>query len=423
MTPQNNLETLCQTLANQAKKASRRLAIASGASKNDWLKRSAASLRTHAGQILEANAIDIEAAKQAGLTAASVDRLTLTPKQIENIATSLEEIVMLPDPIGEVIHSSIRPNGLEVRQVRVPLGVVFMIYESRPNVTVDAAALCVKSGNAAILRGGKEAFHSNRVLEHLLVEQLEPAGLPRTAVQLVPVIDRAAVGHLLKMPECVDLAIPRGGEELIRRVAAEARMPVLKHYQGICHVYVDAQVDEDMAVKITVNSKAQRVGVCNAAETLLVHQDSAPTVLPKIAQALTNLGVELRGDDRARAIVPTMNIATENDWKTEYLDKILSIAVVDSIDQAIDHITKYGSAHTETIVTTSLQAAQKFVAEIDSSAVLVNASTRFNDGGQLGLGAEIGISTDKFHARGPCGLRELTSTKWVVYGHGQVRNS
>jgi glutamate-5-semialdehyde dehydrogenase len=323
--------------------------------------------------------------------------------------------------VGEVVASSRRPSGLEVSQVRVPLGVIFMIYESRPGVTLDAAALCVKSGNAAILRGGKEALHSNRALHRVLADELLPAGLPAAAVQLVATTDRAAVGHLLRLPGLIDVAIPRGGESLIRRVAGEAQMPVLKHFTGNCHVYVDADVDPGPAIRVVVNAKAQRPGVCNAAETLLVHRAAAPTFLPRVARALTEAGVELRGDPASRAIVPSMVPAQESDWDTEYLDKILAVAVVDSIDDAIAHITRHGSGHTEAILTTSLAAARQFVAEVDSSAVMVNASTRFNDGGQLGLGAEIGISTDKFHARGPCGLRELTTTKWIVYGDGHIR--
>jgi glutamate-5-semialdehyde dehydrogenase len=320
-----------------------------------------------------------------------------------------------------VIESSRRPNGLEVSRIRVPLGVIFMIYESRPNVTADAAALCVKSGNAAVLRGGKEAFHTNRALHRVLSDALAAVGLPAGAVQLVPTTDRAAVGHLLKMPDRIDLAIPRGGESLIRRVAEEAEMPVLKHFTGNCHVYVDASADVDSAVKVVVNAKAQRPGVCNAAETLLVHRAIAPAFLPRAAEALAAAKVELRGDDASRSLVPTMTPARPDDWGTEFLDLILAVGVVDSLDDAIAHITRHGSGHTEAILTRDLASARRFVAEVDSSAVLVNASTRFNDGGELGLGAEIGISTDKFHARGPCGLRELTSSKWVVFGDGQVR--
>jgi glutamate-5-semialdehyde dehydrogenase len=305
--------------------------------------------------------------------------------------------------------------------VRVPLGVIFMIYESRPDVTADAAALCVKSGNAVILRGGKDAFHTNRALHSILAGELTVCGLPPKAVQLVSTVDRSAVGELLALPELIDLAIPRGGSSLIERVVAEAKMPVLKHYHGNCHVYVDARCDLDMAVKIIVNAKVQRPGVCNAAETLLVHRSVAPTFLPRAARALDREGVELRGDASAREIVPTMNGAAPSDWDTEYLEKILAVAVVASIDEAIAHITRHGSSHTDAIVTDDLASAQRFIAEVDSAAVMVNASTRFNDGGQLGLGAEIGISTDKVHARGPCGLTELTSTKWIVIGSGQIR--
>jgi glutamate-5-semialdehyde dehydrogenase len=417
----NDLSTECRELADRAKRASRAMAVARGAAKDAWLRRSAEALRTRAGEILEANARDIEAAPGHGLGAAAIDRLTLNPKRIDEMACALAEVAALPDPVGEVVASSRRPNGLEVMQIRVPLGVIFMIYESRPNVTLDAAALCVKSGNAAILRGGKEAIHSNRALHRVLADELAPSGLPADAVQLVPTTDRAAVGHLLRMPDRIDLAIPRGGEGLIRRVADEAEMPVLKHYQGNCHVYVDADVDQAMAVRVVLNAKAQRPGVCNAAETLLVHRDAAPEFLPLVADALTREGVELRGDEASRRLVPTMKPAEPSDWDTEFLDKILAVAVVDSLDEAIAHITRHGSGHTEAILTRDLAAARRFVAEVDSSAVMVNASTRFNDGGQLGLGAEIGISTDKFHARGPCGLRELTSTKWVVYGDGQIR--
>lgn len=412
---------LCRDLARRAKAAARAMAVVPGAAKDAWLRRSAAALVERRDEVLAANADDVAAAPARGLSTAAIDRLRLDPKRVDEIARALLEVAALPDPIGETIASSRRPNGLEVRQVRVPLGVIFMIYESRPNVTVDAAALCVKSGNAAILRGGKEAIATNRALHRILADELAPAGLPADAVQLVATTDRAAVGALLALPEFIDLAIPRGGEGLIRRVAAEARMPVLKHYQGNCHVYIDARSDVEMGVRIIVNAKAQRPGVCNAAETLLVHRDAAPRFLPRAAEALLAAGVELRGDPNARAIVPQMRPAEPADWDTEYLEKILAVAVVDSIDDAIAHIARHGSGHTEAIVTDDLAASRRFVAEVDSSAVMVNASTRFNDGGQLGLGAEIGISTDKFHARGPCGLRELTSTKWVVVGDGHVR--
>jgi glutamate-5-semialdehyde dehydrogenase len=333
----------------------------------------------------------------------------------------MADVAALPDPIGEVVTSSRRPNGLDVRQVRVPLGVIFMIYESRPNVTVDAAALCVKSGNAVILRGGKEAMHTNKALHGIMADELSASGLPEKAIQLIAMADRDVVGEFLALPDLIDLAIPRGGEGLIRRVAAEAKMPVLKHYKGNCHVYVDRRCDLEMAVDIVLNAKVQRPGVCNAAESLLVHHAIAPAFLPKVAQALQQAGVELRGDPAARSIVATMTAAVPADWDTEYLDKILAVAVVESIQEAISHIARHGSGHTDAIVTSDFAAAQRFVAEVDSSAVMVNASTRFNDGGQLGLGAEIGISTDKVHARGPCGLRELTSTKWIVQGNGHVR--
>jgi len=417
----SDLETTCRELAARAKHASKAMAVASGAAKDAWLLGSASALVARADEILEANARDVEAAPGLGLNAAAIDRLTLNPKRIGEMARSLNDIASQTDPIGEVVRSGRRPNGLETMQVRVPLGVIFMIYESRPNVTVDAAAICVKSGNVAILRGGKEALHSNRALHRILSDELVRRGLPEHAVELVSTTDRAAVGLLLSLAESIDLAIPRGGESLIRRVVAEARMPVMKHYQGICAVYVDASADADMATRIIINAKAQRPGVCNAAETLLVHRAIAPTWLPKAADALEAAGVSLRGDATARALVPAMAEATPEDWDTEYLDKILAVRVVDSIDDAIAHIGRHGSSHTETIVTRDLAAARKFVAEVDSSAVIVNASTRFNDGGQLGLGAEIGISTDKYHARGPCGLNELTSTKWIVFGDGQIR--
>lgn len=418
-TPELHAE--CREMADRAKAASRLLALARGDAKNRWLVASAEAIKSRAEEILLANARDVEAAPGYGLNAAAVDRLRLDPRRLDAIARALVEVAGLPDPVGEVVESSRRPNGLEVTRVRVPLGVIFMIYESRPNVTADAAALCVKSGNAAVLRGGKEAIHTNRALHRVLADELIRAGLPGDAVQLVGTTDRAAVGHLLKMPDRINLAIPRGGEGLIRRVADEAEMPVLKHYTGNCHVYVDESADPEMAVRVTVNAKAQRPGVCNAAETLLVHRAIAPTFLPRAADALGKAGVELRGDDASRALVPSMTPVGPEDWDTEYLDLILAVAVVDSLDTAMTHIARHGSGHTEAILTRDLNAARRFVAEVDSSAVIVNASTRFNDGGQLGLGAEIGISTDKYHARGPCGLRELTSTKWVVFGEGQVR--
>jgi len=407
--------------AQRARGASRALATATGEQKTAWLRKAAEALRQREPEILAANARDIEAAPGYGLNAAAIDRLRLNTGRIKGMAAALEQIALLPDPIGEVIDSNIRPNGLQVMRVRVPLGVVFFIYESRPNVTIDAAALCVKSGNAVILRGGKEALHSNQALYTILRDALRETGLPEHAVQLVDTTDRQAVGEFLKLGNLIDVTIPRGGKSLIERVVAEATMPVIKHFDGICHVYVDRAADLQMAEDIIHNAKCQRPGVCNAAETLLVHRDVAETFLPRVAKRLRESSVELRCCPRARQLVPDSKPATEEDFRTEYLDLILSVKVVDDLTQAVDHIENYGSHHTETIVTNDLSAAQKFVAVVDSSAVLVNASTRFNDGGEFGLGAEIGISTDKFHARGPCGLKEITSYKYVAYGQGQIR--
>jgi len=416
-----DLRKYCLETAERSRAASTELARTSGAVKNDWLRRAAQLMRTRQGVLEEANARDLAAADDFGLTPAQIDRLRLTPSVVESMAVGLEEVAALAEPIGETIESSIRPNGLEVLKVRVPLGVVFFIYESRPNVTADAAAICVKSGNAVILRGGKEAAHSNRAIVELLDQAADEVGLPAGAIQLVNTPDRAAVGHFLALDQYIDVAIPRGGESLIRRVAAEAKMPVIKHFTGNCHVYLDRSADFDMAEAITINSKCHRLGVCNAAESLLVHRDVAAELLPRVGKALVERGVELRGDGRARALLPQAKAATEQDFATEYLGPIISVCVVDSLEAAIDHINRYGSKHTDTIVTSDLASARTFVTAVDSAAVMVNASTRFNDGGQFGLGAEIGISTDKFHARGPCGIKELTSYKYVVYGAGQVR--
>jgi len=416
-----DLTTYCQDLGRRAKAASTELAVVSGAVKQVWLKHVAALLRAEGPALQAANARDLEAAPGYGLTPAAIERLKLTAAGLEQMAQGVEEVAQLPDPLGEVLESRVRPNGLEVIKVRVPLGVIFFIYESRPNVTVDAAALCVKSGNAVILRGGKEALHSNQALAALLARAAQECGLPRNAVQLVETTDRAAVGKLLALPEFIDVTIPRGGESLIRRVAAEAKMPVIKHFNGNCHVYVDAHADLDMAERITINAKCQRMGVCNAAESLVVHQAQAEAFLPQIGRALTAQGIEIRGDARVCALVPQAVPATDDDHFAEFLGPILSAVVVESLDEAIRHINHYGSHHTDAIITNDLQAARKFTAQVDSSAVIVNASTRFNDGFEFGLGAEIGISTDKFHARGPCGLKELTSYKYVVYGTGQTR--
>lgn len=421
MSEVHNLPEYCRRVADQARDASRKLVSATGAQKIDWLKKSATRLRQETAYLVAENARDIAKAPEYGLSAAEVDRLRLTPEGIGKIATALEEVAALPDPVGEVIDSNVRPNGLLVTRVRVPLGVVFFIYESRPNVTADAAALCVKSGNAVILRGGKEALHSNLAIHRLLAETLQQCGLPQHAVQLVETTDRAAVGQFLKMSDRIDVTIPRGGKSLIERVTAEATMPVIKHYDGVCHVYVDRAADLEMARKILINSKCQRTGVCNAAESMLVHTEVAGAFLGRVGPDLTQQRVEVRGDDRVRALLPFAKAATEQDYRTEYLDLILSAKVVDSLDAAIEHINEYGSHHTDTIVTNDLSAAEEFTQRVDSAAVMVNASTRFNDGGEFGLGAEIGISTDKFHARGPCGLKELTSYKYVVHGQGQVR--
>lgn len=410
-----------QQLAQQARDASRKLVSANGNQKNDWLSRMIELIQQRTPELLEANEKDLQQAPEYGLTEASIDRLRLTDTRLQGIVTALEEIIALPNPIGEIIGSNMRPNGLLVTQVRVPLGVVFFIYESRPNVTIDAAALCVKSGNAVILRGGKEAFYSNMALYGLLQQGLKDVGLPQESVQLVETTDREAVGHFLKLSNLIDVTIPRGGKGLIERVAKDATMPVIKHFDGVCHVYLDQSADPELAVSITVNSKCQRPGVCNAAESLLIHADIAETILPMVTGALVEQGVELRCCPRSMELISGGQLATDTDYATEYGAKIMSVKIVDTMDTAIQHIHHYGSGHTESIVTTSLAAAEKFTTEVDSAAVIVNASTRFNDGGEFGLGAEIGISTDKFHARGPCGLNELTSYKYVAHGAGQIR--
>ncbi len=417
----NDLLTYCEQVAAQAARAAAELTRVTGAQKQQWLRASAAALREQTERLAAANQKDLDAAPGFGLTDAQIDRLRLTPQRVASIATALEEVAMLPEPIGEVISSSVRPNGLLVEKVRVPLGVVFFIYESRPNVTADAAALCVKAGNAVILRGGKEAIHSSTAIADLLRDYAVAAGLPEHAVQLVATTDREAVGHFLRMPQYITVTIPRGGEGLIRRVSQEARMPVIKHFAGNCHVYLDQWADAGLAERLVINAKCQRMGVCNAAESLVVHAAVAESLLPPIAAALIARGIELRGDQRTRALVPGAKPATDDDYAAEYLGPILSVKVVDSLDAAIEHINRYSSQHTEAIVTRDIDAAREFVTRVDSSAVMVNASTRFNDGGEFGLGAEIGISTDKFHARGPCGINELTSYKYVVYGRGQVR--
>jgi glutamate-5-semialdehyde dehydrogenase len=408
-------------MAERAKAAAAALACASTDEKNRWLLASATALEAHTAELLAANAVDVNATAIHKLTPAAIDRLTLTPARIRTAAEGLRQVAALPDPVGEVRAREVRPNGLEVLKVGVPLGVIFFIYESRPNVTVDAAALAVKSGNAVILRGGKEARQSTAALHRILTDQLAVCGLPRDSVQLVAVTDRDAVGHFLRLPEFIDLAIPRGGKSLIERVAAEARMPVLKHFDGNCHVYVDAAADLDMAERIVVNAKCQRPGVCNAAESLLVHAAVAAEFLPRVGAALAARGVEIRGCPATRRFIPAATPATDADHRAEFLDLVISAKVVDSLDEAVSHINRFGSKHTDAIVTRDADAARTFAQRVDAAAVMVNASTRFNDGFELGLGAEIGISTDKFHARGPCGLRELTTYKYVVTGAGQVR--
>ncbi len=415
------LNVYAEQMAGRARQAARRIASATGEQKLRWLQRVADGLREQAGDILAANEQDLAAAAEKGLSGALVDRLRLTEDRLTDIGDAVVEIGRLSDPVGEIIESNRRPNGLLVTKVRVPLGVVFFIYESRPNVTVDAAALCVKSGNAVILRGGSEARHSNRALHRVLTAALEAEGLPGDAVQLVETTDRAAVGEFLRLGQLIDVTVPRGGRSLIERVTEEATMPVIKHFDGICHVYVDASADEQMAADIVINSKCQRPGVCNAAESLLIHREAADRFWPSLAARLQERGVELRCCPDSAAGIDGARLAEEEDYATEFLDLILAVRFVDSIDEAMDRIRRFGSGHTDAIVTESLEAAVRFQNEVDSSAVMINASTRFNDGGQFGLGAEIGISTDRFHARGPCGLREMTSYKYVVHGTGQTR--
>ena len=417
----NNLAQHCRDIATRARRAAIDLANIPAEKKAACLKAAAAHIRADVDAILAANKLDLAAAPGFGLTAAAIDRLTLDAKRVEGIAAGVEAVALLPDPVGEVLEETTRPNGLVVRKIRVPLGVVFFIYESRPNVTADAAAVALAAGNAIILRGGKEAAHSSGRIVESMRAAIAASGLPVDCVQLVDTPDREAVGEFLKMDDLIDIVIPRGGETLIRRVCSEARMPVLKHFTGNCHVYVDKAADLAMAKAITVNAKCQRMGVCNAAESLLVHRDVAAKFLPDVAAALGEHKVEIVGDEATRKLVPTAGPATEADWATEYLGPKISVAVVDSVDGAIDHVNRYGSRHTDSIVTADKSAADRFVARVDTAVVMVNASTRFNDGGEMGLGAEIGISTDKLHARGPCGTKELTTYKFIVLGSGQVR--
>jgi glutamate-5-semialdehyde dehydrogenase len=422
-----DLQATIAHMGAAARAASSKVAAAPTAAKNAALLALARRLRGEAAALQPANARDIEAAQAAGLAAPMVDRLKLTPRIVETVAEGCEQIAAMPDPIGEITNLRRRPSGISVGQMRVPLGVFGMIYESRPNVTIEAASLAIKSGNACILRGGSEALHSNLALWKLVQASLAEAGLPPDAVQLVETTDRAAVGHLIASPEAVDVIIPRGGKGLIERISREARVPVIKHLDGNCHVYVDARVDLELALKVTDNAKTQKYSPCNAAESLLVHAAIAPVFLPKIGAVWAAKGVEMRCDAQALALlkdVPNAKLAsaTEQDWCEEYLAPIISVKVVDSLDEAIAHINRYGSHHTDAILTDHHPNAMRFLREVDSASVMVNASTRFADGFEYGLGAEIGISTDKFHARGPVGLEGLTSMKWVVLGQGEVRS-
>ena len=417
-----NVKEYMQVVGQTARAASRLMALADTATKNRALTEIAAALQNQSSQLLAANAKDVAAARAGGLDDASVDRLTLTEKSVRDMAEGLLQIAQLPDLIGAISDMSYRPSGIQVGKMRVPLGVIGIIYESRPNVTADAAGLCLKSGNAAILRGGSEAIHSNQAIAACVHAGLRAAGLPETAVQVVATTDRAAVGELITMKEYVDVIVPRGGKSLIERISEQARIPVIKHLHGVCHVYIDDEADLDKAIRIADNAKTQRYGVCNAMETLLVAQSVAAKVLPELCKIYLDKNVELRGDDAARALVKQMKVATEQDWLTEYLAPILAVRVVAGLDEAIAHIGTYGSQHTDSIVTENYTKAMRFLREVDSSSVMVNASTRFADGFEYGLGAEIGISTDKLHARGPVGLEGLTSQKFIVLGSGQIRS-
>jgi glutamate-5-semialdehyde dehydrogenase len=408
-------------VGQRARIAAREVARAETATKNRALLAAAKALRRDAKKLISENAADVLSARTGGKDAAFLDRLMLTEKSIEAMAAGLEEVAKLPDPVGQISEMREQPSGIKVARMRVPLGVIGIIYESRPNVTADAAALCLKSGNACILRGGSESVRSNVAIAHCMHEGLKAVGLPETAVQVVGTPDRVAVGQLLAMSEYVDIIVPRGGKDLIERVMRESRIPMIKHLDGVCHVYIDEGADPEKAIRIADNAKTQRYGVCNAMETLLVNENIAPKVLPPLAKIYTDKGVELRGDEQARKLVPSMKPATEQDWYTEYLAPILAVRVVKDLDAAMGHIAKYGSQHTDAIVTEDEGRAKRFLREVDSSSVLVNASTRFADGFEYGLGAEVGISTDKLHARGPVGLEGLTSQKFVVFGSGQVR--
>ena len=422
MSQNQDIDKTILLMAQKAKKAARALIALSTETKNSLLRQMAEALEEKRPFIQKENQKDLAAGRKKGLSAAMLDRLELSDKVMASMISGLLEVAALPDPVGEILNLNKRPNGLMVGRMRIPLGVIGMIYESRPNVTVDAAALCLKSGNAIILRGGSEAIHSNLALAEVLQGVLAAGNIDPAAIQVVPITDRAAVTTLLAQEEFIDLIIPRGGEGLIRFVSETSRIPVLKHYKGVCHIFVDRSAELLKASPIIINSKTQRPGVCNALEGLLIHRDIAASYLPVIAKELNLAGVELRGCPESVALVPLIKPALASDWGTEFLDLILSVKVVGSLDEAMNHMAEYGSQHTEVIITEDYSNAQRFLAEVDASAVMVNASTRFNDGGQLGLGAEIGISTTKLHAYGPMGLEELTTKKFIIYGAGQVRS-
>lgn len=417
-----NIKEYMQEMGQNARLASRAIAKADTGLKNKALMATADALNAARPALAAANEKDLENGRNNGLDSALLDRLALTPKVIDTMIEGLRQVAALPDPVGEITDMNYRPSGIQLGKMRVPLGVIGIIYESRPNVTVEAASLCLKSGNAVILRGGSEAIHSNQAIAKCLAAGLAAAGLPAATVQVVEITDRAAVGELITMPEFVDVIVPRGGKGLIERISRDASVPVIKHLDGICHVYIDDQADLEKAVKIAVNAKTHRYGTCNTMETLLVAESVAAQVLPLLAEEYAAKGVELRGCEKTRAILTDAVPATEEDWSTEYLAPILAIKVVSSMDEAIDHINDFGSHHTDAIVTENYTLARRFLAEVDSSSVMVNASTRFADGFEYGLGAEIGISTDKIHARGPVGLEGLTSQKYVVFGDGHIRD-
>jgi glutamate-5-semialdehyde dehydrogenase len=416
------IEQQISAMALQARRAAREMATISTAVKNRLLLAMADDLLKKADFIKRENLKDLEAGREKGLSAAMLDRLELSDKVIDSMVTGLREVAALPDPVGEISEMAKRPSGIRVGRMRIPLGVIGIIYESRPNVTVDAAALCIKAGNGVFLRGGSEAIHSNLALVKILQEAIAAENIDPAVVQIVPVTDREAINAMLTMEGYIDLIIPRGGEGLIRFVSENSRIPVLKHYKGVCHLFVDASADYRMAVDLVINGKTQRPGVCNALETMLVHREIADSFLPLAAKALTDAGVEIRGCEATCRILPEAKPARADDWGMEFLDLILAVRVVDDLDGAMDHIVKHGSQHTEVIVTESYSNSQRFLREVDASAVMINASSRFNDGSQFGLGAEIGISTTKLHAYGPMGLKELTSLKFIVYGDGQVRS-